>query len=150
MSQPNTPAPVWERPLESLSTSEWESLCDGCGRCCVHKLEDEDTGELFFTNIACRHLDSDNVRCQVYAERSRRVPDCIDLRTAGQQAFAWLPSTCAYRRRAGGQPLPSWHPLLTGDGRAMAKAGVTVSGRVVDERQVHPDAWEDHVVRWIS
>src|SRR5690606_37739369 len=111
--------PVWARPLETLSESEWESLCDGCGRCCVHKLEDEDTGELFFTNIACRQLDLSSLRCRVYGERQQRVPDCIDLRSAGPEAYAWLPGTCAYRRRAAGQPLPSWHPLLTGSDEAM-------------------------------
>lgn len=148
MAAENTP--FWEKPLEALDATEWDALCDGCGKCCLHKLEDEESGELAYTRIACRHLDTAQVRCRVYRSRLQRVPECVDLRREQAEAFRWLPASCSYRLRADGKPLPNWHPLLTGDREAMVAAGVSVSGRVVSEDHVHPDGWWEHVVRWVD
>ena len=114
-------SPFWEtKALAELTQAEWEALCDGCGKCCLHKLEDEDTGELFHTNVACRLLDLATGRCSRYADRFRWVPDCVQLTPAEVRRARWLPATCAYQRRAEGQPLPDWHPLRTGDPRGFA------------------------------
>lgn len=143
----------WQLPLDELTGEEWEALCDGCGKCCLHKLEDADSGALLYTRIACQQLDSAAlpVRCKVYAHRQRHVPECVQLRAADApvQAFRWLPSSCAYRLRAEGQALPSWHPLLTGSHAALEAAGISVRGRVVSEAHVHPDGWDEHIVRWV-
>lgn len=118
--------------LEEMTDSEWESLCDGCGRCCLHKLEDEDTGEIFFTRMACRLLDLNTCRCARYRERRSLVPDCMDLRN-GFTHFHWLPSTCAYRLLAEGSPLPEWHPLISGDPRTVSQAGIAVDEFAIPE-----------------
>ena len=136
----------WELPLEALSRAEWEALCDGCGRCCLHKLEDEDTGEVIETNVACRLLDTASARCTDYKHRKTFVPDCLRLTPKLVDQVSWLPPTCAYRLRADGQPLPHWHHLLTGSREAMVRAGVCVSGRVVSEDDAGPI--EHHVVEW--
>jgi hypothetical protein len=125
--------PVWERPLQSLNRAEWESLCDGCGKCCLHKVEDEATGEVYPTNVACRLLDRETSRCSSYKTRRAFVPDCIRLSAANVERFAWLPTTCAYRLRAEGQPLPVWHPLLTGDPESVHAAGMSVRGWTISE-----------------
>jgi len=142
-------APFWEtKPLSAMTDDEWESLCDGCARCCLHKLEDEETGEVHYTDIACRLLDLGRCRCRRYAERTRLVPDCVSLRGAPPEAFRWMPSTCAYRRLAEGKPLEWWHPLVSGDPRTVHEAGISVRGRVVRERDVHPDDAQDRIVDW--
>ena len=105
----------WERPLAELSRPEWEALCDGCGRCCLHKMEDEDTGRIEETNVACRLLDCASATCRDYPNRKSFVPDCLRLTLKIVDSVPWLPSTCAYRRRAEGRPLPDWHYLLSGD-----------------------------------
>jgi uncharacterized cysteine cluster protein YcgN (CxxCxxCC family) len=140
--------PFWERPLEDLGLEEWEALCDGCGRCCLHKLEDEDTGELAFTRLACRLLDDSTGRCSDYAHRTERVPDCLRVtaRTIGE--YDWLPPTCAYRLRYLGQPLPEWHPLISGDPATVRLAGVSVAGRVVGEDDAPDLPWVDFIVDW--
>jgi uncharacterized cysteine cluster protein YcgN (CxxCxxCC family) len=140
----------WELPLGELSKPEWEALCDGCGRCCLVKLQDEDSGELAFTNLACRYLDSQKCQCRVYDTRFSKVPDCIQVTEAVARNTAWLPSTCAYRLRAHGQPLPEWHPLISGDAGTVRQAGISVAGRVVSEQLVHEDDWEEHVIHWIE
>jgi len=142
------PIPFWERPLETLNEAEWEALCDGCGRCCLHKLEDEDTGELAYTWVACRLLDCETGRCSNYAERTRHVPDClrVDLQTVAE--YDWLPPTCAYRLRHRGEPLPAWHPLLSGDAASVREARVSVAGRVVSEDAAPDLPWVDFVVDW--
>lgn len=128
-------APFWERKtLAEMSNSEWESLCDGCALCCLHKLEDEDTGEIWFSNVACRLLDTDTCRCLDYENRQRKVPDCIALSVDAPERFAWLPSSCAYRRLHEGKALPEWHPLITGDPDSTHAAGVSALGRVKSER----------------
>lgn len=140
----------WELPLGELSKPEWEALCDGCGRCCLVKLQDEDSGELAFTNLACRYLDSQKCQCRVYDTRFSKVPDCIQVTEAVARNTAWLPSTCAYRLRAHGQPLPEWHPLISGDAGTVRQAGISVAGRVVSEQLVHEDDWEEHIIHWIE
>ena len=136
----------WERPLADLSDAEWEALCDGCGRCCLHKMEDWDTGEIEDTNVACRLLDTERAVCSNYANRKAFVPDCLRLTLRLVHTVPWLPATCAYRCRAEGRPLPEWHHLLTGDRRAMEAAGVSVAGKVVSEKDAGP--LEHHVVDW--
>jgi uncharacterized cysteine cluster protein YcgN (CxxCxxCC family) len=136
----------WELPLAALDRAEWEALCDGCGRCCLHKLEDEDTGEIAHTNVACKLLDTGTARCRDYKHRKAFVPDCLRLTLRLVGEVAWLPETCAYRRRAEDKPLPEWHPLLTGDREAMVRAGRCVAGKVVSERDAGP--LEHHIVDW--
>ncbi len=126
----------WEnRSLTDLTSSEWEALCDGCGKCCLHKLEDTDSGELFHTNVACRLLDLATGRCSRYADRFRWVPDCVQLTPAEVRRANWLPRTCAYRLQAEGQPLPGWHPLRTRDPESTRRSGMSVCGWAVSERQ---------------
>lgn len=138
-----------DKALHELSTTEWEALCDGCGRCCLHKLEDEDTGELYFTNVACRLLDLTTCRCRDYPRRVERVPDCLVLTPASLELFAQLPSTCAYRLRADGQSLPAWHPLVTGDAGSVHDAGMSVRGKVVSEEYIHPEQLPEHLISWV-
>ena len=136
----------WELPLEALTRAEWEALCDGCGRCCLHKLEDPDTGEVVETNVACRLLDPATARCSDYRHRKAFVPDCLRLTPRLVSEAGWLPLSCAYRRRAAGKPLPAWHPLLTSSREAMVRAGASVEGRVVSETEAGP--LEHHIVEW--
>lgn len=141
----------WERPLDELNRGEWEALCDGCGRCCLKKLEDEDNGEIHWTRIVCRYLDQASGQCGCYEQRTQRVPDCLDVRAMDIMARRyWMPETCAYRLRAEGKPLYDWHPLISGSRDAMHEAGITVAGQVLSEEHVHPDGWEEHVIRWVE
>lgn len=140
-------APFWKtKRLDQMSRDEWESLCDGCGRCCLHKLRDVDDGALSFTNVACRLLDLDTCRCRDYAHRTRRVPDCVPLSPAALHDIDWLPPSCAYRRLAEGKDLAWWHPLVSGSAATVHQAGISVRGRVVSERAAGP--FEHHVVEW--
>ena len=125
--------------LDEMTEAEWESLCDGCALCCMHKVEDEDTGEVFYTNLACRLLDLDTCRCTNYAARVREVTDCIDLAADKGAAFEWLPLSCAYRRVANGQELLDWHPLVSGDPDSVHKAGISMKGEMLSERDT--DEW---------
>ncbi|MGA0541187.1 YcgN family cysteine cluster protein [Neotabrizicola sp. VNH66] len=138
----------WETiPLKKMTPAEWEALCDGCGKCCLNKLEFEDTGEVAFTNIACRLFDNDTCRCGDYANRKRHVPECVVLtpKTLAKSAY-WMPATCAYKLLYQGRPLPDWHPLLTGDPDSPHKAGQSVIGRTVSELTVPEEDWEDHII----
>ena len=140
-------APFWKtKPLEAMSRDEWESLCDGCGRCCLHKLRDEDSNRLSYTNVACRLLDLRSGKCGDYANRTRRVPDCVNLTAETVRAIDWLPPSCAYRRVAEGKGLSWWHPLVSGDPDTVPEAGISVRGRAVSERRAGP--FEHHVVDW--
>lgn len=136
--------PFWERPLAELDASQWEALCDGCGRCCLHKLEDADTGEIYPTRVACRLLDIETARCSDYPNRKRHVPDCMQLTRETAGKLPWLPETCAYRLRAEGKPLPDWHYLVSGDREAVRQAGISVAGRVIGEDEAGPI--EHHVI----
>jgi len=136
----------WELPIEQLDRAEWEALCDGCGRCCLHKLEDADTGEVIQTNVACRLLDRNTAQCSDYKHRKAFVPDCLRLTPKLVAQVTWLPESCAYRRRAEGRPLPDWHYLLTGSREAMIAAGASVAGRVIGEDDAGP--LEHHIVEW--
>lgn len=141
------PEPFWRRKtLAEMSRSEWEQLCDGCGKCCLHKLEYVDTGEIEMTNVACRLLDLASCRCSDYRNRRRQVPDCIRLTPARIAELKWLPATCAYRLLAEGKPLRWWHPLVSGDPQTVHAAGISVRGRAVGEKDAGP--LEDHVVKW--
>lgn len=140
----------WERyPLKALSEAEWEALCDGCGRCCLHKLEYEDTGEIDYTDVACRLLDLSTARCSDYPGRRAHVPDCVQLSPDNLDGIDWLPATCAYRRLNEGRGLPRWHPLVSGTQESVAKAGISVAGRVLPETAVDEEDLEEHVIRWI-
>ena len=125
--------PFWELPIERLDRGQWEALCDGCGKCCLHKLEDEDTGELVPTNVACRLLDRRTGQCSDYRNRRAYVPECVRLTTGNVYGIDWLPTTCAYRLRANDQPLPAWHYLVSGDRDAVHRAGESVSGWTISE-----------------
>ncbi len=139
--------PFWRtKTLGAMSRAEWESLCDGCGRCCLHKLRDEDTDELAWTNVACRLLDTTTARCSDYANRRARVPDCVRLTPKRVATIDWLPPTCAYRLVHEGQDLPWWHPLVSGDPATVHQAGVSVRGKAIGEREAGDLV--DHVVAW--
>ncbi len=137
-------------PLEQLNREQWEALCDGCARCCLHKLEDEDSGEISYTRVRCRYLDEETCRCSDYQRRSVLVPECIHLSPDTAQDLAWLPSTCAYRLRAKGEPLPPWHPLVSGSRHSVHEAGISIRGRVLSDEYVHPDGYDEHVVHWVE
>jgi len=117
-------------PLEDMSPQQWESLCDGCGKCCLAKLEDEDTGEIHFTSVGCRLFDAQTCRCSDYENRLAKVNDCIRLTPDNVRTIAWLPATCAYRLVANGEDLPQWHPLVSGRADSVHEAGISVRGRV--------------------
>lgn len=136
----------WEgdHPIERLDRAQWEALCDGCGRCCVHKLEDDDTGELYPTNVACRLLDRSTARCSNYRHRHAYVAECVRLTPAKLATIDWLPESCAYRRRAEGLPLPEWHYLVCGDREAVHLAGASVRGWTISEDDAGELEW--HVI----
>ena len=137
----------WRRKtLDQMTPSEWERLCDGCGKCCLHKLEYVDSGKIEVTNVACRLLDTDSCRCTDYRNRRRYVPDCIKLTPKRILALKWLPRTCAYRLVAEGKDLKWWHPLVSGDPDTVHRAGVSVRGRAIPEDEAGP--LEQHVVDW--
>ncbi len=134
--------------LAEMTHAEWESLCDGCGKCCLHKLEDEDTDEVYYTNVACRLLNLKTCRCTNYPARTRLVPECLDLRQHEVSEFTWLPATCAYRLVAEDQELPQWHPLISGDDSSVADAGVSIRSFAIPESEA--DDFEDHIIEWLE
>ena len=139
--------PFWEtKGLAEMTTAEWESLCDGCGRCCLHKLRDDATDEIDFTSVACRLLDTHSCRCSDYPNRRRLVPDCVRLTPELLPEIDWLPPSCAYRRLAEGKPLFWWHPLVSGTPQTVHEAGISVQDRVISERDA--GALENYVVAW--
>lgn len=141
----------WELPLDQLSPSEWEALCDGCGKCCLNKIEYEDDGSLEFTCVACKLLDGDSCRCSSYGNRHDYVPDCVVLTPDKLAEISWwLPATCAYRLRAEGKPLRDWHHLISGDPESVHRAGVSMRGRTVSEVDVPEEDWDRYVIEDLS
>lgn len=146
-----TSGAFWERKtLHEMNPQEWESLCDGCGRCCVQKLEDEDSGEIYYTAIACRYLDSDACRCTVYETRNQQVPDCLRITPAAVEIFHWLPESCAYRLIQEGKPLPYWHHLISGSRETVHEVGISVRDKVLSEDEVPSEDWEEHIITWVD
>ena len=142
-----TDLPYWKtKTLAEMSPTEWEALCDGCGLCCLNKLEDWDTGDVVFTSVACRLLDGESCRCKDYENRQATVPDCIQLTVEGVDEIAWLPPTCAYRLVSEGKDLPLWHHLVCGDPDAVHHERISQSGRMLAEGSVAEDDWEDHLI----
>jgi len=132
-----------------MTKEEWESLCDGCARCCLVKLEDEETGEIHFTDLGCKLLDEHSCRCRDYRRRSWRVPDCVRLTPEQVRRLPWLPKTCAYRALAEGRDLAWWHPLVSGDPDTVHAAGVSVRGRVfLREDELPQPLWPSRIVKW--
>ena len=125
--------------LQDLTPEQWETLCDGCGRCCLQKLKNPTTGKVYYTWVACFLLDTETCRCSDYTMRHILVPDCLKLKPQNIPALRWLPKTCAYRRIAEGKGIPEWHPLRTGDPASVHTAGVSVRKRAISEEHVHPD-----------
>jgi uncharacterized cysteine cluster protein YcgN (CxxCxxCC family) len=142
--------PFWKRKtIADMTEAEWESLCDGCARCCLNKLEEEDTGKFYFTDVGCRLLDGESCRCRNYADRLDIVGDCVKLTPQNLPDIAWLPPSCAYRLVAEGKDLYWWHPLVSGDPDTVHAAGVSVRGRLSGSEQEISDAeLEDHIVQW--
>ena len=142
--------PFWlAKTLDQMTSAEWESLCDRCGRCCLVKLEDEDTGEIFTTDIACRLFDAGTCSCLSYKSRRKKVADCLKLTPDAVRTIKWLPSTCAYRLLKDGEPLPAWHPLLSGSPESVHDAAVSVRGRIGgSELTVKLGDYTDHIVDW--
>ncbi|WP_445941993.1 YcgN family cysteine cluster protein [Pseudotabrizicola sp. L79] len=138
----------WETvPLKQMNATEWEALCDGCGKCCLNKIEYEDTGEVDYTRVACKLLDCSTCRCSNYENRRNYVPDCVQLSPQSLPKIAyWMPRTCAYRLLFKGEPLPDWHPLLTGDPDSTHTAGFSAKGWVVSETEVSEDDWDDYII----
>lgn len=150
-SQPNIRPFFWEKySIHELSQAEWEALCDGCGICCLVKLQDEDTNEVIYTKLACQLLDCQTGHCQDYNNRKRLVPDCQQLTPTLLKQSDWLPSTCGYRRLYEKKPLPTWHPLLTGTDKTVKQAGQSVAGRCRSEKGIEADDWEEYVIKWVK
>ena len=140
--------PFWAtKSLAEMDRREWESLCDGCGRCCLNKLEDEETGRYLYTRAACKLLDLETCRCRDYANRSARVPDCVSLTPETVASLGWLPPTCAYRLLDEGKPLAWWHPLVSGRRKTVEEAGISVKGEAYSEEGIAVDDLIDHLWR---
>lgn len=139
--------PFWkQKTLARMSHKEWESLCDGCGKCCLFKLENQSDGDVFYTDVACRLLNIKTCRCSDYANRTKKVRDCLKLTPTDVEKFRWLPSTCAYRLVHEGKDLPGWHPLISGDSDSVHKAGISIRDRAVSENRRR--RLEEHIVIW--
>ena len=136
--------------LEELDSQQWEALCDGCAKCCLHKLEDEDTGEVFYTRIRCQYLLEETCSCSDYSRRSVMVPNCIQLQQHSVAALDWLPTTCAYRLRSRGKSLPAWHYLVSGNRQSVHDEAVSIRGRAISDEYVHPDGYDEHIVTWVE
>ena len=141
----------WEyKGLDEMSAEEWESLCDGCARCCMVKLEDESTASVDYTAVVCHLLDEHSCRCTRYLERHALVPDCVRLTPDNVLEFKWLPVSCAYRRIAEGKPLEPWHPLISNRSDSVHEAQISVQDKVVSEASVHENQLEDMIIKWVE
>lgn len=139
-----------EKTLTEMSPEEWESLCDGCGNCCLHVLQDEDSDALAFTNVACHLLNIKTCHCTDYTQRKTIVPECTNITADTVNDFHWLPQSCAYRRLSEGKDLPSWHYLVAGDKHYMHRDGHSVKKLAISAQVVHPDDYEDYIIRWVE
>jgi len=147
----DTVKPFWKaKSMQEMDKQEWESLCDGCARCCLEKLECEDTGDVYFTHLVCRYLDQEKCSCTDYQNRTVLVPHCVQLTQENVLEYKWLPNTCGYRLIAEGKDLPDWHPLITGTHDTVLEAGIAVTGKVISEENVPFDEWEEHIITWAS
>ena len=143
--------PFWEaKSLDAMTDAEWESLCDGCGQCCLHKLVNDETADVFYTRAACQLLDDETGRCKRYATRLEEVEDCLDVRRMSDTELAWMPRSCAYRRLAEGKSLPQWHPLITGDPQSTANTHMAVAGRTISETAADLDQLEAEIIEWVD
>jgi len=139
----------WEtKTLAEMTTAEWESVCDNCGKCCLNKLQDEDSGDIYFTSVVCNLIDLDSCRCTRYSERCTLVPECLDLKQHDFSDYTWLPSTCAYRLLTDRKKLPDWHPLISGNKESVQEVGVAISSYAMKESEV--DNLEDHIIEWLE
>jgi uncharacterized cysteine cluster protein YcgN (CxxCxxCC family) len=144
-------SPFWvTKTLDQMTIEEWESLCDSCGRCCLFKLEDEDTAEIFYTRVICRFFDMETCHCSVYSDRTRLVPTCLKLDPERAATLKWIPRSCAYRRLAEGKGLARWHPLVAKNPRSIHKSGISVKNKAISEDDVDMDNLEDYVVGWFG
>jgi len=140
----------WKKvPLQAMTQTQWESLCDGCARCCLIKLVDEETGKLHFTNVACYQLDITTCRCTHYRQRTERVANCVAITPEDTEVLGGLPDTCAYAKLLKGESLAGWHPLLSGDQESVVRAGISIQGFAISEQYVHADQLEEHVIDWV-
>jgi len=145
----NSLEPFWKaKTLDQMNKTEWESLCDGCGRCCVEKLENKKTGKVYFTNVSCRFLDPEKCICKAYRHRRQKAPWCLHLTAEMVPKIRWLPKSCAYRLVYEKRNLAWWHPLISGTRKTVHRSGISVSGKVVSSQHVHPDDLVNYVVDW--
>lgn len=151
MGDVNEKSNFWEvLSLDQMSDEQWEMLCDGCGRCCLHKFEDEDSGEVFFTDVACRYLDEETCKCPHYGLRQTYVPDCLSINSDWGDKFNWLPSTCAYRLLYQKKRLHEWHPLISGNTNSVHLAGISVRGRTYSDAEISDEQSYLHVIEWVD
>ena len=136
--------------MSDMTSGEWESLCDGCARCCLHKLEDVNSDKVVYTAVVCRFLDGERCQCTEYERRSELMPGCVKLTPVSVLDYKWLPVTCGYRRVAEGKDLEWWHPLVSGTRETVHQAGISVKGKCVSEQYVHPDSVEEQIIHWIE
>jgi uncharacterized cysteine cluster protein YcgN (CxxCxxCC family) len=143
--------PFWkEKSLKEMTSQEWESLCDGCAKCCLLKLEDDETGRVYYTDVACQYLSENDCRCTQYVDRNRLVPQCVWLKPENVTEFKWLPQTCAYRLIGEGKDLPWWHPLVSGSTSTVHESGESIRGKIVSEEHVHPAELEERIIHWVN
>jgi len=148
MTRNTSDKPFWEtKTLKEMTSAEWESLCDGCGRCCLYVLHNEETGDVFETDVACKLFDAKKRRCTDYENRQKRVPDCVRLTPENAGGLNWMPDSCAYKRLANGKSLPDWHPLITGDSATVAQAGIAVSPDLIPEGEIDDELLETRITR---